>query len=160
MGSMLRTIIGFHQDDESDWVAELDCGHNQHLRHRPPWQERTWVLKPSGRAEHLDTPIECPLCDRAELPVGMRSSGVTALWSEQDMPASLRRSHRLPKGRWGLLHLEQGTMHFWAATEPALDLVLSAPVDQPIPPTVAHEIEPLGDVRFRIEWLTLPENES
>ena len=32
------TITGFHQDAAGDWVAELACGHAQHVRHRPPWQ--------------------------------------------------------------------------------------------------------------------------
>ena len=44
-----RLIVGFHQDQEGDWVAELDCGHNQHVRHNPPWQERAWVLSSEGR---------------------------------------------------------------------------------------------------------------
>ena len=27
---MERRIVGFHQDDEQHWVAELECGHTQH----------------------------------------------------------------------------------------------------------------------------------
>jgi hypothetical protein len=30
-------------------VAELSCGHTQHLRHQPPWQSRAWVLDPAQR---------------------------------------------------------------------------------------------------------------
>lgn len=41
---MQRRIIGFHQDEESHWVADLDCGHAQHLRHDPPWTLRPWVV--------------------------------------------------------------------------------------------------------------------
>jgi hypothetical protein len=40
---MERRIVGFHQDDERHWVAELECGHNQHVRHHPPWTVRPWV---------------------------------------------------------------------------------------------------------------------
>ena len=36
-------LAGFHQDEEEHWVAELECGHGQHVRHDPPWQVRTWV---------------------------------------------------------------------------------------------------------------------
>ena len=39
---MQRTIIGFHQDEAQEWVADLECGHQQHVRHTPPW------LRPSG----------------------------------------------------------------------------------------------------------------
>jgi hypothetical protein len=30
-----RRIVGFHRDDERHWVAELECGHGQHVRHDP-----------------------------------------------------------------------------------------------------------------------------
>ena len=59
-------MVGFHQDDEGDWVAHLACGHTQHARHRPPFQERPWALEESGRRERLGSPLECPLCDRGE----------------------------------------------------------------------------------------------
>jgi len=35
---MKQPIIGYHKDEKDDWVAELRCGHNQHVRHNPPWQ--------------------------------------------------------------------------------------------------------------------------
>jgi hypothetical protein len=30
---MNRAIVGFLQDAEQHWVAKLDCGHTQHVRH-------------------------------------------------------------------------------------------------------------------------------
>lgn len=41
---MKRKILSFHQDELDDWVADLECGHTQHVRHNPPWQERLWVI--------------------------------------------------------------------------------------------------------------------
>ncbi|MEP7326441.1 MAG: DUF3565 domain-containing protein, partial [Gemmatimonadota bacterium] len=32
---MQRRIASFHQDPESHWVADLECGHSQHVRHDP-----------------------------------------------------------------------------------------------------------------------------
>jgi tellurite methyltransferase len=61
-----------HQDEDGDWVAELSCLHNQHVRHRPPFQERSWVLEESGRVERIGAELDCALCDRAELPDGLR----------------------------------------------------------------------------------------
>jgi uncharacterized protein DUF3565 len=60
---MNRSIVGYHLDEESHWVAELQCGHAQHVRHDPPWQVRLWVTTPEGRAEHLGTELDCVLCD-------------------------------------------------------------------------------------------------
>lgn len=47
---MKEKITGFHKDDDEHWVAELDCGHNQHMRHDPPLVTREWVLTKEGRA--------------------------------------------------------------------------------------------------------------
>ena len=60
---MERRIVGFHQDDQGDWVAELECGHGQHVRHHPPWVERPWVLTPEGRQRCLSSFLNCRKCD-------------------------------------------------------------------------------------------------
>ncbi|HEU4699675.1 MAG TPA: DUF3565 domain-containing protein [Gemmatimonadales bacterium] len=57
-----RRITGFHQDEEGHWVAELECGHGQHVRHDPPWQVREWVITAEGRARFLGTTLRCRKC--------------------------------------------------------------------------------------------------
>jgi hypothetical protein len=61
---MERRIVGFHQDQEQHWVAELECGHNQHVRHAPPWVNRPWVVSAEGRASMLAFVLDCRLCDQ------------------------------------------------------------------------------------------------
>ncbi|HEV8501820.1 MAG TPA: DUF3565 domain-containing protein [Casimicrobiaceae bacterium] len=63
---MQRAIVGFHLDDLSHWVAELDCGHHQHVRHDPPWVSRPWVTTEAGRRRHLGAHLACRKCDRGE----------------------------------------------------------------------------------------------
>lgn len=63
---MKQPIIGYHRDEEDDWVAELACGHNQHVRHDPPWQLRTWVTTQEGRESRLGNALNCKKCDRNE----------------------------------------------------------------------------------------------
>ena len=60
---MERRITGFHQDEENHWVAELECGHNQHTRHDPPWTNRPWVVTEEGRASVLGKTLKCKKCD-------------------------------------------------------------------------------------------------
>lgn len=60
---MDRRIVGFHQDDEHHWVAELECGHNQHVRHNPPWTNRAWVVTTEGRLKALGQILGCRKCD-------------------------------------------------------------------------------------------------
>ncbi|EJT83702.1 hypothetical protein PPS11_31710 [Pseudomonas putida S11] len=43
-------------------MAELSCGHTQHLRHQPPWQARPWVLDPAQRAQRIGQPFACGWC--------------------------------------------------------------------------------------------------
>ncbi len=60
---MERRIVGFHQDEERHWVAELECGHTQHVRHDPPWVNRPWVTSARGRHSMLGFMLNCRLCD-------------------------------------------------------------------------------------------------
>ena len=62
---MKQPITGFHQDQENHWVAELACGHNQHVRHDPPWQNRAWVLTEPQRNKNLGMMLNCIKCDEA-----------------------------------------------------------------------------------------------
>jgi hypothetical protein len=63
---MHKKIIGFHTDAERHWVAQLECGHNQHVRHNPPFHERPWTRTPEGRAGMLGQVLDCLKCDRGE----------------------------------------------------------------------------------------------
>ena len=62
---MKQPIVGFHLDEENHWVAELACGHNQHVRHDPPWTNRPWTQTAEGRAGVLGQVLQCRLCDSA-----------------------------------------------------------------------------------------------
>jgi hypothetical protein len=65
---MLRRIIDFHKDEEGDWVADLECGHNQHVRHNPPWMNRAWVIKAEGREKHIGFKLDCKDCEYVQFP--------------------------------------------------------------------------------------------
>jgi len=62
---MDRAIIGFHQDEQGHWVADLVCGHTQHVRHDPPWEVRPWVLTPDGRDSRIGMTLLCKRCEQA-----------------------------------------------------------------------------------------------
>lgn len=65
---MDQPITGYHVDEQGDWVAELRCGHFQHVRHNPPWINRPWVVTEAGRHRHLGTPLPCRKCDEGAPP--------------------------------------------------------------------------------------------
>lgn len=62
---MKQPIIGYHRDDQGHWVAELACGHTQHVRHNPPWSERPWTQTAEGRATMLGRTLNCRLCEES-----------------------------------------------------------------------------------------------
>ncbi|EPC01993.1 hypothetical protein L861_20285 [Litchfieldella anticariensis FP35 = DSM 16096] len=60
---MQQSITGYHLDDEGHWVAELACGHYQHIRHQPPFVNRPWVMNEESRRSMLGFLLECKKCD-------------------------------------------------------------------------------------------------
>lgn len=155
-----RAIAGYHQDEEGDWVAELSCGHDQHIRHRPPFQLREWVLDAGKRDALLETPLDCPLCDRAELPDSLQLVRTSPQWDEHTMPAGLKRSHRIAVGTWGRIVVHEGHLRFAARTEPALNVIVGPGSTQAIPPDVEHDVQPLDQVCFSIDFLSIPEKRA
>jgi tellurite resistance-related uncharacterized protein len=148
-----RTIVDFHQDEAGDWVAHLSCLHRQHVRHKPPFRSAPWVLDDVERTARIGSALDCPLCDRAELPDGLRVVRTTDVWDEGTAPAGLRRAHHVAPGTWGLLHVEEGRLRFLAETDPPFDVLVGPDTPQPIPPDVEHHVELVGEVRFCVEFL-------
>jgi tellurite methyltransferase len=156
LGAMRRTMTGFHRDDAGDWVAELSCLHQQHVRHQPPFWEAAWIEDDRERAGRVGQPLDCPLCDRAELPENLVPARTTATWDASSVPGALLRAHRVAPCTWGLLEVEAGAVRFTAATDPPIDLVVTADRAQPIPPEVDHQVEPGDGARFHLTFLVRP----
>jgi tellurite resistance-related uncharacterized protein len=154
-----RSIVGYHRDEADDWVAELTCGHNQHVRHRPPFQARPWVVDAEGRAARLGTPLDCPLCDRAELPDGLRLVRSSKEWDERTIPPGLLHANHVASGTWGRILVRRGRLQFVASTAPPISLVLGPGSTQAIPPDVEHHVRPLGAVSFSIDFLGVDEHD-
>lgn len=146
-------MTGFRQDDMGDWVAQLSCLHSQHLRHDPPFRETAWVLDETSRRERVGQALDCPRCDRAELPDGLEAVRTTPTWDRVSAPAALLASHRVAASTWGILRVEEGQLRFHADTSPPLDVIVDADHPQAIPPEVEHHLALDGDVRFAITFL-------
>ena len=94
---MDRRITGFHQDEERHWVAELECGHSQHVRHDPPWQVRPWVVEESTRRARIGTTLPCPQCDRGEdAYLDAKMCGLCEEGAEEVRRSSPATPHRYP----------------------------------------------------------------
>lgn len=107
---MQRAMRGFHQDAEGHWVAELVCGHRQHVRHQPPFTLRPWVLTEEGRAGRIGQCLECAACDRRELPAGFAPYRRTPTFRRDTLPRALLERHDTKAGVWALLHVVSGAV--------------------------------------------------
>lgn len=150
---MRRPIVGFTQDGEGDWVAHLSCLHRQHVRHRPPFQDRSWVLVDAERQAHVGSDLECPLCDRTELPEDLHVVRTAGPWPADAVPAGLRRDHRVAAGTWGRLRVLEGSVTVSLAVEPPLTRTLLAGEEQPLPPEVPHHLILGGPVLLAVDFL-------
>ena len=157
---MIRAIDGFHTDAEGDWVAELSCLHNQHVRHSPPFHERPWVTTESGRAERIGAPLDCPLCDRLELPEGLEVVRSAGPFDADTLPAGLRRAHYVADRTWGRLRVLDGVVVFAIETTPPVSVRLHAGDAQPIPPGVAHLLRVDEPFLLVIDFLVRPTSTS
>jgi tellurite methyltransferase len=152
---LIRSIVGFVCDSDEEWVAELSCYHKQHVRHRPPFQERAWVLDAEGRAAHLGSAIECSRCDRLDFPEGLSILGRAGPYDQDTLPAGLLRGHRTAEGRWGYLRVLGGAVDFEFESDGSRAVAprhLAAGSGQPIPPAAAHHLTLTGPVRLELEF--------
>jgi tellurite resistance-related uncharacterized protein len=146
----MKTLInGFRQDDAGDWVAELLCGHGQHMRHRPPFTERGWVCTAEGRAGKVGGAIDCPLCDAIVMPRDAVEYRRTVTFTEETLPRGLRADHRTKAGTWARIVVEQGEVDYHVRGR-----VLRLDASHPglVEPAISHHVTPVGAVRLHVEF--------
>ena len=150
---MLRMMQAFHEDDEGHWVAELSCGHTQHVRHHPPFTLRPWTLTAEGRAARVGQQLGCPLCERREIPSGHVAYKRTASFRRETIPAGLLSRHRTKPGVWAILFVADGALEFFETApngENRTELARGA--QHVILPEIEHRVAALGDVEFAVEF--------
>lgn len=153
--AILRTLLGFAQDAQGDWIAALDCGHRRHIRHRPPLSSYPWIVDERARAGKLGAEIECERCARGELPDAAAAYRTTAEFDETSLPAGLRREHTTRPGVWARAEVLAGRLRF-VLPALAVDRELAAGEHAIIPPGLPHHVEPLGAVRMQVVFLRCP----
>ena len=149
---MKRAIAGFRLDELDDWVADLVCGHGQHVRHRPPFVSRPWVASDAGREAMLGTELDCVRCDRMEWPEGFAPYRRTPEFDESTIPAGLRTEHATKRGVWARIHVISGVLRYRIGDPIHRSLRVEPDASAVIIPEVPHRVESDGPVRFFIEF--------
>jgi tellurite resistance-related uncharacterized protein len=91
-----------------------------------------------------------------EIPQEARPYHRTAEFTEATVPAGLLKAHTTKAGVWGLIHVLEGRLAYRIVDPrvPAAERILT-PQDAPgvVEPTILHQVEPIGAVRFFVEFL-------
>lgn len=154
---MKRRIVGYDQDEAGDWFARLDCAHNQHLRHRPPFINRPWIEQAAGRHAHLGSELDCVRCDRLEWPEGVTAYRRTPTFTEETVPKALRQDHATAAGVWGRIQVLEGTLDYHLQPPADCSLVVTPEASGVVVPQLRHRVAPRGKVKFFVEFYRLPE---
>ena len=147
-----RCILGLEPESGDSVVAVLDCGHRRHIRHRPPLESHPWILDPAGRAARIGQRIECGRCEQLELPAGATCYKQTPEFSTATIPPGLLKDHTLKAGTWAQIVVLSGQLRYRIAAPLARELLLTPGTIGVVAPEVPHAIEPLGEVRVRIDF--------
>lgn len=91
----------------------------------------------------------------AQLPASAKPYKRTPIFTEVTVPEGLLKDHSTKESTWGLIHVEQGTLRYIVADtrRPSTVRILTAD-DEPgvVEPTILHHVQPLGPVRFYVEF--------
>lgn len=148
---MERPIVDFKLDAAGEWTAILSCGHPQHTRHRPPFENRSWVLSQEGRDSMRGQMLNCVRCDDFEFPADVVRFKTTPEFTEETLPEGLKNNHQTGPGIWGKIVVREGKLLYCVMSK---DIKVELTPDRPgiVVPELLHRVEPVEHVRFCIEF--------
>ena len=98
----------------------------------------------------LSLSIDCGRCGQRLLPEGMEVYKSTPEFNEVTVPLGLLKDHSLKCGVWGSLVVLEGSLRF---CEGALKVEVRPETLWYVLPGVSHNVEVVGSVRFRVDFL-------
>jgi tellurite resistance-related uncharacterized protein len=97
------------------------------------------------------------------LPQGVKPYKRTAEFTEDTVPAALLRAHATKPGVWALIHVLEGRLAYRVTDprRPKSEVILE-PGAGPgvVEPAILHEVQPLGPVRFYVEFQKPDDDEA
>ncbi|WP_406802753.1 DUF3565 domain-containing protein [Alkalimarinus alittae] len=145
---MDKKIIGFHVDDQGDWVADLECGHAQHVRHNPPWINRPWVLEQEGRDKSLGETLDCLKCNMPLLPTNSQLTRVSELFDQQVLIDQYAGSQTNNTDCWVQVVVSEGALVYRQVSEETKGYVIDQGFFAVIEPGATFLLSPMGAVLF------------
>ena len=79
----------------------------------------------------------------------------TPVFDQDSLPRALRRDHSLKEGAWGIIRVLEGRL-LHVIHEPRSEQVLTPERPGLVNPGQLHAVEPLGELRMRVEFYDAP----
>ena len=87
------------------------------------------------------------------LPTDVVAYQQTKEFTDATVPSGLLRSHTTKKGVWGRICVLEGSLRYRILEPEVEERVLTPGIDGVVEPENPHEVEPIGAVRFYVEFL-------
>ena len=88
-----------------------------------------------------------------KLPIGAREYKRTPTFTADTVPAGLLRAHTTREGTWARIVVARGELEYRIPGPPAWETRLRPGTPGIVEPEVPHEVAPIGDVAFHVEFL-------
>lgn len=87
-----------------------------------------------------------------KLPVDVEYYKKTPEFTHETVPEGFLHSHRTKQGTWGKIIILSGQLNYRILEPEFEEFVLSSEESGVIEPTVLHEVAPIGEVKFYVEF--------
>jgi len=85
------------------------------------------------------------------LPSNVAPYKKTPIFDETTIPKGLLKAHQTKEGVWGKIVVLEGLLKY-KMTEPEEEIMLNDKAFGVVEPTLFHEVEPIGRVKFYVEF--------
>lgn len=86
------------------------------------------------------------------LPNSVKSYSKSPEFTEETIPAGLLKAHQTKAGTWGKINVSEGELLYRILEPEREEIILSSEKFGVVEPTVLHEVQATGKVRFHVEF--------
>lgn len=149
---MEKKIVDFHVDEQGDWVADLECGHTQHVRHNPPWINRPWVLEEEGRKRSLGALLDCLKCNMPTMPERVHRVECSEVFDQQALVNQYSGMQKNDHDCWIKVVVSEGELVYQQVADKTKGYVIDSNFSAVIMPNEIFSLSPKGHVLFQFHY--------
>ncbi len=154
---MDQNIVRFHQDEEGCWVANLICGHCQHVRHNPPWVNRPWISTEATRELYIGQSLNCLKCNMPNIPSSAKQIKCSEQYDQQSLHQQFVGAQVNNSDFWIKVIIFEGELVYRRLTEIPHGYVVDSEYSAVIEPRMKYILRSKGPVRFKFQYYQVVE---